>query len=177
MRRPETHPKKNWKYILNFSRKSLQISKDERFRIRNRFWGQKYLPKEPPEALRTPRKAFKSAPEPPEAPKWRPKWRPNPCQNRPTGQMVSPRPSRKRLRGPFWILWDTILDNLRTIFTSRFSRKKTTTNMHQIKKWHSSSYNAYTISLKTLGKTLQYSIVHQIRGKKHQDAYCNKDTE
>ena len=30
---------------------------------------------------------------------------------------------------PFWNLWGAILNNFRTIFTSRFSKKKTTTNM------------------------------------------------
>ena len=39
---------------------------------------------------------------------------------------------------PFWTLWGAILDHFRTIFTSRFSRKKTTTNTSQKKKWHSS---------------------------------------
>ena len=114
--------------------------------------------------LRTLQKAFKSAPEPPEGPKWRPKWSPDPCQNRPSGQIASPRPSPKRPRGADGSILDPLGNHFGS-FSNHFHLQifKEKDNDRHVTKQNDivPPYNAYTISLKTPGETLQYRIVHK----------------
>ena len=131
MRRPKTHPKKLKMYRISHEnhyrfQKMSASAFGTNFEVKNT--SQKFLRRRSGR-LERPSRALQSLQKLPDGvpngaqihakidlhAKW-------PLQDPPESDLGGP-------TAPFWSLWGTILDNFRTIFTSRFSRKKTATNM------------------------------------------------